>query len=254
MKEDISGWLVIVGSANKSNPYIPREGLNSLSFPGAPPRNYDRIRFTYLHDNFSEQKSASYTSTQVLGRSEPIRGYLGSSPRTIQLTLEVPIEGDDLPVMSGIPIPHVTSSIKFFTQNDDIPAEQKLQKDLLPNASSIARTTGMDAIFNRKMEVLDFIRSLVYPHYTQETQNMLYPPPRVLVLLGRWFSMLGIVSNWTMTHKGPWAVEGNMSPYFTQVGITVEECDAPYSFRDVYAGVLRPGGVAHAQISGVLNL
>jgi hypothetical protein len=164
-----------------------------------------------MHDNFTESKSANYSSTQILGRSEPIRGYMGSSARAINLQLEVPIEGDKPPMQPSAGTP------------------QSLQQ--------------MQQIFGRKSEVLDFIRSLAYPHYSQQTNHMTYPPPRVLVILGQWFTMVGIVQNWTMTHRAPWADKGLMMPHFTEVNLTIEECNLPYSFQDVYGGVLTRGGI-----------
>ena len=198
-KEDTKGWLVI---ADPNHLYLPSSGG----------RTSDRIQFSYLQDNFTESKAANYSATQVLGRSEPIRGYLGSTARALNLQLMIPVEGDRPPTQVG------TSS-------------------------------SMETVFKRKSEVVDFIRSLVYPHYSAETQNMTYPPPRVLVIFGSWFSMLGIVTNYSMTHRSPWASQGNMMPYVTEVTLTIEECDEPYSFRDVYGGTLKTGGYDHSGVS-----
>ena len=63
--KDSNGWLVIVDPNRR---YL-REG------------DRDRVRFTYLHDGWSESKSAQWSSTAVLGRSEPIRGYMASGPQ-----------------------------------------------------------------------------------------------------------------------------------------------------------------------------
>lgn len=196
-KHDTRGWLVI---ADSKGIYLPKAGE----------RVFDRIQFTYLQDNFTESKAANYSATQVLGRSEPVRGYLGSSARALNLQLMVPVDGDR-------PTPPKT-------------------------------TDNIDEILSRKSEVIDFLRSLVYPHYSAETQNMVNPPPRVLVIFGSWFSMLGIVTNYSMTHRSPWAPYGNMMPFITEVSLTIEECDEPYSFQDVYKGALKTGGWDHSGV------
>lgn len=203
-KGDIQGWLVI---ADPNEIYLPKEDSGKIK---------DRIQFTYLHDNFTESKAANYSSTAVLGRSEPIRGYVGSTPRTLNLQLAVPIEGDGLPMQ--------------------------------PNLSGALDENYLQTVqtFKRKLEVLDFIRALVYPHYTEKTNRLTFPPPRVLVILGQWFSMLGIVTNFSMTHKSPWASQ-LMAPYLTEVNLAIEECDQPYSFKDVITGKLTLGGRVSAE-------
>lgn len=220
-KPDIQGWLVVV---DPDNIYQPVQTAG-----------YDRIQFTYMEDNFSESKSANYSSTQILGRSEPVRGYLGSSPRAISLQLRIPIEGDDQPtavpkqkvqVTSGLVGDTTTTSTQTYTLSD-------------PDQSDI---------FARKLQVVDFLRSLVYPHYGSATQQLVYPPPRVLVIFGTWFSLLGIVTNYNMIHKAPWA-QNDMTPFFSDVSLTIEECDEPYSFQNVLSGALRTGGLDHSKNS-----
>lgn len=221
----VEGWLVIVDKT-----YLPTAG----------DRRYDRIKFTYLQDNFSESKAANYSSTAILGRSEPVRGYLGSSPRAINLQLMIPVEGDGLPGRGEL----VTSSIRFV--GDPRSADFQYGQFVAPPPSNVPT----NVTFKRKLEVMDFIRSLVYPHYNTQTQKMVHPPPRIQIILGTWFSLLGIVTNYSMTHRAPWAPEGDMTPYYTDVSLTVEECDQPYSFQDVYGGILRTGGSERKQIDG----
>ena len=224
-KGDVQGWLVIV---DPNNVYQAKQTVG-----------YDRIQFTYMEDNFSESKSASYSSTAILGRSEPVRGYLGSSPRTLALQLRIPIEGDNIP--SYIPkkqTTQVTSSLITEAGTQSTTAT----KDYVLTDPSIVDT------FTRKLQVIDFIRSLVYPHYGSQTQQLLYPPPRVLVSLGSWFSMIGIVTSFNMTHKAPWA-QGLMAPYFTDVSLSVDECDEPFSFQDILSGSLRNSGFDRSKVA-----
>lgn len=252
--KDSNGWLVIVDPNRR---YL-REG------------DRDRVRFTYLHDGWSESKSAQWSSTAVLGRSEPIRGYMASGPRVIQLQLAIPPEADNfpeapytrsrvLPISSRIQRPPA----RFTTAGEaaQIAAQQSggLTISTTVFGQSEEYTTNY---FYQKWRVLDFIRSLVYPEYGSKT-DIIYPPPRVLVIFGTWFSLLGICTSWNMTHRGPFDSgdpliadqyesfggsadpamrRGTMTPYYTEVSLTIEEADEPYSWREVYEGILRIGG------------
>ena len=225
-KGDIQGWLVIAD---------PGKIYNAKQLQG-----YDRIQFTYMQDNFSESKSANYSSTAILGRSEPVRGYLGSTARAINLQLMIPPDGDGSPVQS----------LAITDSNISFPGGETGQS--VTNATFTLDPPVVAEDFTRKLQVIDFIRSLVYPNYGQQSQQMVYPPPRVLVLLGSWFSMLGIVTTYNMVHKAPWK-NTDMTPYYTDVSITVEECDEPYSFKDVYTGALRQSGKQHSGFNSGLS-
>lgn len=220
------GWLIILDKA-----YLAKAGS----------RQYDRIRFTYLTDNFTESKSANYSATSILGRSEPVRGYLSSSARAINLQLAVPLSGDE-PEQVKVLTPKTWSTLSF---GDERTADFQNGEFVTQKAETQA---DIGESFKRKLEVLDFIRSLTYPHYTADTQKIVQPPPRVQVILGTWFSLVGILMSYSMTHRSPWAPEGDMTPYFTDVSLTIEECDQPYSFQDVYGGILRTGGATRKQV------
>jgi len=47
----------------------------------------DRINFKYMPQMFTESKTANYQNTPILGRSEPVLGYAGSSPRIFNIPL-----------------------------------------------------------------------------------------------------------------------------------------------------------------------
>lgn len=252
---DSNGWLVILDPEHR---YLR-------------PGERDRIRFTYLHDGWSESKSAQWASTPVLGRSEPIRGYMGSSPRVIQIQLAVPPEADNFPEAPYtrsrvIPVSSRIQSANGVTSAFLTPAERAqygLTSIGSATGTAVADRTEQNTVnyFYQKWRVLDFIRSLVYPQYGPQTP-VIYPPPRVGVFFGRWFSLIGICTSWNMVHRGPFDCgdpayaealspfvgndtsyfsRGTMTPFFTEVSMTIEEADEPYSWRDVYEGILRLG-------------
>jgi hypothetical protein len=226
-KSDIQGWLVIV---DPNSVYQPKNLMG-----------YDRIQFTYQQDNFSESKSANYSSTAILGRSEPVRGYLGSSPRAINLQLMIPPDGDGAQAGQKV----VSSTNISYEGQVGLVGDPTNQ-----NTSYTISNPTTNTAFARKLQVIDFIRSLVYPFYGQKTNEQLYPPPRVLMYMGSppWFSLIGIVTSYNMVHRAPWA-SILMAPYFTEVSITIEECDVPYSFSDVYTGALQSGGLSNSKVS-----
>jgi len=262
-KRDSRGWLVVVDPNRR---YI---------FPG----ERDRIRFTYMHDGWNESKSAQYSSTAVLGRSEPVRGYMGSGPRVLQIQLTVPPEADDFPTRPYTTrVVPLAQRVRAFNQVDRTSGEgQSIGTDANGNPifSTTVTANSLDNYFTQKWEVLDFLRALVYPQYNDDTQMVIYPPPRVLVLLGTWFSLLGIVTSWSFTHKGPndagdpqymttgrWRQatgygpeKGTMTPYYTEVSLTIEEADEPYSYREVLNGKLRTSGTDKkiASLSSTFN-
>lgn len=47
----------------------------------------DRVNFKYMPQAFAESKTANYQNTPILGRSEPVLGYAGSSPRIFNIPL-----------------------------------------------------------------------------------------------------------------------------------------------------------------------
>ena len=51
-------------------------------------RGTTSVRFQGVPNDFSEQKSATWNSTDIIGRSEPIRSYSSSTPRTVSLNLD----------------------------------------------------------------------------------------------------------------------------------------------------------------------
>lgn len=214
--KDSEGWIVILDPNDRYMPTVKRK--------------YDRVRFTYLHEGWTESKSAHYSSTAILGRSEPVRGYMGSSPRTINLVLSVPPEGDKLPGTS-------------FETGFGLNSEELKQEENPETGDVIFRSevTYQDrTYFSRKQEVLDFFRSLVHPQYGPSS-SVIYPPPRVLIFFGNWFSLVGIVESYSMNHRAPWD-DKSMTPHHSEISVTVSECDEPYSWNEVYDGVLSRTG------------
>lgn len=55
-------------------------------------RGMDRLYFTYIPDQFDESKDSHYAHIDILGRSEPIQGYLGSGPRCFNITIPIPLD------------------------------------------------------------------------------------------------------------------------------------------------------------------
>lgn len=220
-KDDSEGWLVILDRQERYMKNVKRKR--------------DRIRFTYLHEGWSESKSANYSATQILGRSEPVKGYMGSSARVINLVLSIPPEGDLFPGASA----DTAQAVQGFTVTQSKSSPEEFAAGINPHFSADV-TKQSQGYFIRKQEVLDFVRSLVYPQYGPQS-SVIYPPPRVLIFFGEWFSLVGVVEAWSMTHKGPWDTL-TMTPHHTDLNLTVSETDEPYSWNEVFDGVLSKSG------------
>lgn len=50
--------------------------------------NITKIRFQHMPKDLSEQKSVNWTTTDIIGRSEPRRQYSNSGPRSLNLNLD----------------------------------------------------------------------------------------------------------------------------------------------------------------------
>lgn len=202
------------------------------------------LRFTHIQENYSISKAAQYSSSTVLGRSEPIRGYSNSGPRVLSLSLKVP---PDDSVHASNETPQAASGIWYDDRlgvymggGMEVPGYQDRVAALVQVNTQPDRDSQTAALMRQKWAKIDFLQSLVYPYY-DNTSAIILPPPPVLVMIGTWLSMRGIVTSINFTHHAPYDVS-TMTPYYTDVNLTIEEADQPYSFQDILTGKQRENG------------
>lgn len=202
----------------------------------------DRIQLSYLEPgSFTVQKSANYATVQILGRSEPVRGYAHSSARVISLQIMVPPmtvqpnfkSSDSMMTRHGVSkiagalggiAPAMSSALSAFSSRDNAPTRKQ---------GGVSQSQR-DQIFLDKKTLLHFLQSLVYPYYNPASR-IIMPPPPVLLIFGEFMWLRGVVTNVTMKHSPPYDPK-TATPYFTEVNLTIEEANRPYSFRDAYTG------------------
>lgn len=79
------------------------------------------------------------------------------------------------------------------------------------------------------LDKLRFVRSLVYPVYTEIT----LAPSKVLLSIGQWFKIVGVVRDYTVTYQRPWTEEAT-EPTLATVAISIEEANVnPFGRVDI---------------------
>lgn len=183
-----------------------------------------RVNFDYFPESYREAKNAQYATIDVMGRSEPIRGYASSGARIFQINFQVAID-----VVHGIN-PGLTS--------EQVSGLHPTYGTAFGNTQSLspAQTTKL-GLLQDKTAKLDFLLSLLYPHYDSTGVGMIRTPPPVLVIIGSYFAMLGIVENIEFTHKAPYDFDTGIS-HITEVSMVVSETAAnPFSYLDIRNGL-----------------
>jgi hypothetical protein len=146
-----------------------------------------RLFFQNMPEEIAESKAANWNDTDILGRSEPLKAYGGSTARAVSLTLQF--------------------------------------------AASI--DSGDGGTSSALLEKMRFVRSLVYPTYTELTTA----PSKVLLSIGQWFKMVSIVRDVAVTYKRPWTEQAT-EPMLTTVAISLEEANSnPYGRVDILSGL-----------------
>lgn len=220
----VNAWLAIDNHALSGDSYTKENEL-------------DRLQLTYLESgSFTVQKSANYASVQILGRSEPVRGYAHSSARRISLQISVP----------PMTLQPQLASAKDLTFNWDRKSRlgpgPELGEDLSGGIQGNQQSRKLQGIASKQVQqvfldkktILNFLQSLVYPHYNPSAR-IISPPPPVHLIFGTFMWIRGIVISVNMKHSAPYDPK-TCTPYFTDVNLEIEEANRPYSFRDAFTG------------------
>lgn len=219
----VNAWLVIENKGQME------------SYTNKP--ELDRIQLTYLEPgSFTVSKSANYASVQILGRSEPVRGYAHSSPRVVNLQISVPpmtIQPDFSSSDSSVSTAGLIKNLpKMSVFGSAI--SQYLRDNAQSRKQGGVSSQQRGQIFVDKKRILNFLQSLVYPHYNPSAR-IIQPPPPVLLIFHKFMRLRGIVTSVSFKHSPPYD-PATATPYFTDVSLTIEESNRPWSFRDVYSG------------------
>lgn len=165
------------------------------------------IRFHYMPESISESKSSIWKPVDILGRSEPIRFYSSSGIRKIDLTL-----------MFHVREAGIVLSDTNLNDNTIGPLVPDHENDIEINVR--------------------FLRSLVYPDYSDSARAAFTPapPPVVLLKIGDWLFMRSIVTNVIVDRHGPWSLPA-LFPNRVEVKISFEEFNVkPYDGNEVFNG------------------
>ena len=134
----------------------------------------DRLEFQLMPDIISENKSAFYNETPIIGRSLPLLGYSSSSARTMGLSLNFVA---------------LTSEGKYSPK--------------------------------WVREQVRWLEAKVYPIYED---GFVYPPPRLLVVVGKALGLQCVMTSVNTTWMGPWAIsDAEASPFRAQVDCQFQE-------------------------------
>lgn len=220
----VNAWLAIDNSALQGDSYTQ-------------PGEMDRLQLAFLQDgSFTVQKQANYSTVQILGRSEPVRGYAHSTARAVTIQIVVP------PFTLQPDLATAASDFSEYTYKYDQAGKMSIAplpplttefKDRVVKAAGV-RTQSIKQIFLDKKTILNFISSLVHPHYNSAAR-IISPPPPVFLIFGKFMWMRGIVTGIQMKHSAPYDPD-TCTPYFTYVDMTIEEANRPWSFRDAFTG------------------
>ena len=122
------------------------------------------VYFNCFPDSITEIKQANYSHVDILGRSEPYRGFVNNPPRIFQWEFAIWHPGPPTP--EGI-----TSS------QGGLSGGQYVQKQVA------------------------ILRSFLYPEYTR---GVTLPPTPCYLHLGKWTLVRGILTQLVVNWQGPW--------------------------------------------------
>lgn len=166
------------------------------------------LHFQSMPTEISDSKSANWTPTEILGRSEPLQGYANSGPRVISFTLDFANSADygDQPVHG-------------------------------PEANTPGGNTEMEPT-EYVLNAVHWLQSLVYPDYDDEVGGLVKPPPVCALVIGELIRSRVICKDVQVTWRGPWEPD-SLTPLFATVALTFEEVnetkygDGPWGYKQV---------------------
>jgi hypothetical protein len=166
---------------------IPGAFIRDISTSGCGPSG--ELVFQNMPTEIQDTKSANWSATSIIGRSEPIQGYSDSGPRVLSFTLE-------------------------FAESVD----QGDSTSHGPEANTVGGNTEIARAWYVKQAV-HWLQSLVYPDYSKQLVNH---PPVCLVVIGEAIGSRCICKDVSVTWKGPWEPQ-SLTPILASVGLTFEE-------------------------------
>lgn len=225
----VNAWLAIDNSALQGDSYTQ-------------PGEMDRLQLAFLEDgSFTVQKQANYATVQILGRSEPVRGYAHSTARAFSIQIVVP-PFTLQPDLSSAQSVFSEATFKYDKAAKGLGPMSSLANAIgqsLRERKDARKAQGVQAqnrkqIFLDKKTILNFLSSLVHPHYNSAAR-IISPPPPVFLIFGEFMWVRGIVTSVQMKHSAPYD-PATCTPYFTYVSLSIEEANRPWSFRDAFTG------------------
>jgi hypothetical protein len=147
------------------------------------------IFFFKYFDRVSDNAVPGYSAQEIVGRSNPIFTYQQTGPRTISLSIDIPVSVDQ---------GDVSSNSTWGTKESNV-----WENGTAKTASSVDTVGGPGGAGDAVIQAVSALRSLAYPDYST-ARNFILPPSRVLLSLGDFLKMTSIVTSVSVTWQKPW--------------------------------------------------
>lgn len=164
------------------------------------------VQFMDLEDGITESASVAYVDTDIIGRGETLKTYLGTGSREVTLKFRFHAQGlmglDDNQRVGGTNLSAIADPLRYTS--DNIQARDT--------------TSGLYAQLDREvMQPAKFLDALKFPLQTDGFVSV--GPPRLLLTIGRLLSMRCKVVASQLDWKSPFDPD-TMAPYAADVSVT----------------------------------
>lgn len=178
-------WAMLYGDR------VYKDGFANLGIGWTLVANY----FDY-DEGFNEQSDVSYADTEVVGRVESYKSFVGVSNKEVSLTFDFIATGEEVTASDAVLASQFDQAIELGFESAEAEQVTIVQREVHARAR--------------------FLDALKYP---VTVRGVTYAPPPVILGIGSFFYMRAVATAVDIQWKGPWLPEARI-PMAATVNIT----------------------------------